>query len=79
MTFAKLGLECPGVNHTNIISPVPPWYNISNLLFPFFSESTVGTMTTLEAQSSFKYLQDHLYPNYLEIFTDGSKTTDPEV
>ena len=63
-------------NYTNLISPVPPWLDMTKYLIPCFTPVSVKSMTDEMCISTFKDLQSNNYNLYLEIYTDGSVFTD---
>lgn len=62
---------------SSLISPVPPWYDISQYFLPDFMDVTIDNMACYEAKQTFSDLMENRYNGYLSVFTDGSRITNP--
>ena len=69
-TLTKLGVPYLSRIKTPVVSAVPPWNNIKNRIIESFPTERI-TPNSFEA-----YVRDE-FPNFVTLFTDGSKTHDP--
>ena len=64
----------------DILSPIPPWVDITNIFKAIFIPNmNVAQMSSGQAHQMYLAMMDTTYLNYLPIFTDGSKVSEPEV
>jgi ribonuclease HI len=60
---------------SDLISPFPPWLDLTKFVEDDFMSSTVKETSEMEVNQIFKSNMENKYQQYLEIYTDGSKHT----
>ena len=67
------------LNPISLMSSIPPWFDLDLVCKTDFSIINVGALSDTIANAIFSDNRQKLYHDYIEIFTDGSKTTSPEI
>lgn len=62
---------------TNIVSKIPPWYQLDNCVFSYMDRGPAHIQ--INTKELFHNLVENKYSTYKFIFTDGSKITEPEI
>jgi ribonuclease HI len=76
--FSQLGLPPCSNNPTDNTSAIPPWFDVTEVCLTEFLNMSVGGMPNRVAQATFEDLREQKFSYFLEIYTDGSRLTDPE-
>lgn len=77
MYLGRLNIMKPPSLNTSLINPCPPWFNLADVLIHDFPMPNPKLASPKQICFAFKSLQNASYMNYMEMFTDGSRYTEP--
>ena len=72
-------INIPPAQFVGSLKKFPPWYPIEHILRIEFGDLNIKTWSNSMTNFYFKYLVSNCYPNFLQFFTDGSKTENSSV
>ena len=75
----KININLCSLTSIPLVSPLPPWYDLDEIINVEFAHTSVRLITDDMAQAIFKDLQHSVYSNFMEIYTDGSRITSPDI
>ena len=78
MIFTQLNVPIFAANPTPLISPIHPSFPINKVLLSYFHDGSVKDLSNESAYQIFQAILSN-YPNFTEIYTDGSRVTEPEI
>ena len=77
--FHALDVAAPLPRFSPLISPVPPWIDLSSWCWTDFASSTVAELSCASTVFLFRDLLESRFPAFIAAYTDGSRVTEPFV
>ena len=78
-TFRSLSLPAPLPRYSPLLSPVPPWIDLTSWCCSDFASAPVAELSSEATVLLFRDLLESHFPGFLAAYTDGSRVSEPLV
>ena len=75
--FNRIGLACPRLATSPLISPLPPWFNVNFNIFTTFNTIPKSSISPAAITQLFHDISQTRYANCIAAYTDGSRVEEP--